>query len=58
MTHTLDPDELAALVAALDDRVEVWREVVDPDGTVGAPVYRGSIYAPDSHREPDTGEQP
>jgi hypothetical protein len=43
MTHIELITALAAIEQAFDDRVEVWREVVEPDGTVSQRIYRGSF---------------
>ena len=41
---------LATVERTLDQRVEVWREVLEPDGTVIARVYSGSFQrTPDSY---------
>ena len=46
-----DRDDLLATLQALDEiddhlghRVDVWREIIAPDGTVVGRVYRYSFY--------------
>src|SRR6266705_2853655 len=41
---------LAAIERLLDDRVEVWRDILDADGRVIRSIYRGSFQrTPGSH---------
>lgn len=37
---------LSAIERALEQRVEVWREVIEMDGTVSRRIYRGFFTAP------------
>jgi hypothetical protein len=52
---------LAALEAHLEDRVEIWRVVVEPNGTFGGRavgrIYRGSFQRPRT-KDPRTNEPP
>lgn len=49
MTRAEISSALAALTAieqALDDRVEVWHDIIDMDGRVIRRIYRGSFQQP------------
>ena len=43
-------DELARKLAAIkqtrDDRVEIWRQIFEADGTPAEQIYRGSFQRP------------
>jgi hypothetical protein len=47
--------ELDAIEQHLDNRVEVWRQVVNPDGTLGRRICRGSFYRPRGTEPPLEG---
>ena len=48
--------ELAALEAHIDNRVDIVRVIIAPDGTVVGKVRRGSFYAAPDY-EPPTFEE-
>ena len=55
----MNPAELARALfdirQALDDRIEIWSVVIEPDGTVGGRIYHGSFQ---ERRESSREESP
>lgn len=50
MTHAELASALAAVKQTLADRVEIWTQIVEPDGTFAERIYQGSFQQPrDSH---------
>jgi|GEM_PF-3950088 len=41
MNNTELARKLAAIQQVLDDRVEIWIDIVEPDGSVSERIYRG-----------------
>jgi hypothetical protein len=50
-------DALHKIEQARADRIEVWRQVVEADGTLAERIYRGSFQLPrdPQHRGPHSG---
>ena len=48
-------DELARALSAikhvLEQRVEIWVQIVEPDGTLAERIYQGSFQQPRDSRE-------
>ena len=48
--HVMTRDELARMMAeikqARDERIEIWIQVVEADGTLAERIYRGSFQRP------------
>ncbi len=51
--------DLQAIAQALDDRVEIWIDVIEMDGSVGQRIYQGSFVSPSysRKRQPITEER-
>ena len=52
MNRTEVVTTLAAIARRLDTRVEIWKVVLNPDGTIVRRIYRGSFTAPPDWRPP------
>jgi hypothetical protein len=46
-------NKLAAIERLLSERVELWRQIVNPDGTLGARIYSGSFQRPRGPEPPE-----
>ena len=52
MTREEIISSMAAIKQAIDDRVEIWVQVVEADGTLAERIYQGSFQRPrDTHHE-------
>lgn len=58
MTHAELASALAAIKHALGERVEIWTQIVEADGTFAERIYQGSFQQPrDSIRESHSQER-
>jgi hypothetical protein len=56
MTRTDILTELRRLEQHFDDRVEIWRVIINADGTEVGRIYRGSFYQPRGPEPPTKGK--
>lgn len=43
---------LSAITHTLDERIEVWIQIVEADGTLAERIYRGSFQRPRDPKKP------